>query len=339
MRPAFGIIGAGRMGKIFARHLHHLGNAGSLLAVADPNRRRAEELQRQFNILYALENPEELLQIDRIDAVIITAPTRAHAHWIQRAAACGKHIFCEKPLSLDLKECDAALAAVTRAGVKLQVGFMRRFDAAYALAEKKIRAGAIGEPVLFCAVSRDPTRPSLRYARRESSGGLILDMGVHDFDLARWLMADEVRRVFAAGVCRVFPELARIGDIDNAVVTLEFCHGGLGTADFSRNARYGYDIRTEVLGSEGGVIIGGVERNAMLLLDRRGVVRDTYPFFMERFDEAYRNELQAFIDCLQEDRLPSPDGVDGRAATQIALAARQAAEVGAPVKVTDFAGG
>src|SRR5258708_28713039 len=208
---------------------------------------------------------------------------------------------------------------------------MRRFDAAYQAAKEKIVADAIGQPVMFKAIGRDPKRPDLDYARRENSGGLLMDMAVHDFDVARWLMGSEVVRVHSEGSCLVFPELKTVGDIDNAVVNLKFANGALGNVDVSRNAVYGYDIRTEVLGSEGSVMVGYLQQTPLLLMTQAGVTHDTVPFFMQRFGAAYLDELREFIACIREDREPMVTGQDGCAATAISLAATLSLDEGRPV--------
>jgi predicted dehydrogenase len=252
---------------------------------------------------------------------------------IQDAAAAGKHIFSEKPLAQTLEMCDQAIAAVEKTGVKLQLGFMRRFDPAYAMAKHKIEAGEIGTPVMFRSSSRDPKRTSLEFARRENSGGLIMDMGVHDFDLARWLMDSEVVRVHSEGGCLVYPELNDVGDIDNAMINLKFASGAMGNIDVSRNAVYGYDIRSEVLGSEGSLLIGKLQQTAVLSMTRSGVTHDTVPYFMERFGEAYAAEIRDFVNCILEDRPPSVTGLDARRATEIGIAATRSLDEGRPVDI------
>ncbi len=213
---------------------------------------------------------------------------------------------------------------------------MRRFDAAYVMAKKKIEEGAIGTPVMFRASSRDPMRTSLEFARRENSGGLIMDMGVHDFDQARWLMGSEVTRVQTEGGCLVFPELKEVGDIDNAMINLRFANDSIGNIDVSRNAVYGYDIRTEVLGSEGGLLIGNLQQTSTLVMTRAGVTHDTVPYFMERFGEAYANEIRDFVTCLLDDRPPSVTGLDARKATAIGIAATMSLDENRPVQLCEI---
>jgi len=330
-----GLIGAGRMGRVFAQTLAYTVAEVDLVAVADANAQTSAEVAAHFHVPHHYGDYRELLKREDIDAVVVVTPTATHAEVIAAAAAAGKHIFSEKPLAQTLSECDAAIEAVERSGVKLQLGFMRRFDAGYQMAKKKIEEGLIGTPVMFHAASRDPKRTSLEFARRENSGGLIMDMGVHDFDLARWLMGSEVVRTYSEGGCLVYPELNEVGDIDNALINLKFANGALGAIDLSRNAVYGYDIRTEVLGSEGSLLIGTLQQTPTLMLTRAGVTHDTVPYFMERFGEAYANEIRDFVTCLIEDRPPSVDAYDARKATAIGVAATLSLDEGRPVSLDE----
>jgi inositol 2-dehydrogenase len=331
-----GLIGAGRMGKVFAHTLAYTVSEVELAAVVDIDPQTSHEVADHFGVNQHYTDYHELLKREDIDAVVIVTPTSTHAEIIKAAASAGKHIFSEKPLAQTLSLCDEAIAAVASAGVKLQLGFMRRFDPAYVLAKKKIDEGLIGIPVMFRSTSRDPKRTSLDFAKRENSGGLILDMGVHDFDLARWLMGSEVRRVHTEGDCLVYPELKEVGDIDNAMINLKFVNNALGNIDVSRNAVYGYDIRTEVLGSEGGLLIGTLQQTSTLVMTRQGVTHDTVPYFMERFGEAYAAEMRDFVACILEDRPPSVTGVDARQATAIGIAATLSLDEGRPVSMSEI---
>jgi inositol 2-dehydrogenase len=335
MSIRIGLIGAGRMGKVFAHTLAFTVSEVELLAVADVDPQTSQEVAARYGVKYHYTDYHELLQRDDIDAVVVVTPTNTHAEVIQAAAATGKHIFSEKPLAQTLDLCDRAIAAVEKAGVKLQLGFMRRFDPAYVMAKQKIDEGVIGTPVMFRSTGRDPRRTSLEFARRENSGGLILDMGVHDFDLARWLMSSEVTRVQSEGACLVYPELKEVGDIDNAMINLQYANGAIGNIDLSRNAVYGYDIRTEVLGSEGGLLIGKLQQTATLVMTRQGVTHDTVPYFMERFGEAYAAEIRAFVTCILDDRDPLVTGQDARKATAIGIAATRSLDENRPVMISE----
>lgn len=335
MKLRVGLIGAGRMGKVFAHTLAFNVTEVDLVAITDTDENTCQEVAARYNVPASFTNYHQMLDQVQLDAVVITTPTATHLEVIRAAAAAGKHIFCEKPLAQTLQGCDEAIAVARDAGVKLMVGFMRRFDAAYRMAKQKIDEGVIGKPVMFKAIGRDPKRTSLEFARRENSGGLILDMGIHDFDLARWLMGSEVERVYSEGGCLVYPELETVGDIDNAVVNLKFVNGAVGNVDVSRNAVYGYDIRTEILGSEGGLMIGRMQMTDTLILTRQGVLHDTVPYFMERFGNAYAEEIRSFVTCILEDREPPVTGLDARAATAIGVAATMSLDEGRPVYVRE----
>jgi inositol 2-dehydrogenase len=336
MSIRIGLIGAGRMGKVFANTLAFTVSEVDLVAVADPNEQALSEVKTRYNIPQAYKDYHALLDSKDVDAVVVTSPTGTHAEVISAAAAAGKNIFSEKPLSQSLAACDQAIAAVKKAGVKLQMGFMRRFDPPYAAAKKMILEGAIGTPVMFKSTSRDPYRTSLEFAKRENSGGLIVDMGVHDFDLARWLMGSEVKRVYSEGACLAFPELKEVGDIDNTVINLRFANDAVGNIDMSRNAVYGYDIRTEVMGTQGSLWIGYLQQTALLVLNKGGVTHDTVPYFMERFGIAYAEEVRVFVRHILENTAPTVTGQDARAATAIGIAATLSLDEERPVMISEI---
>ncbi|NIV28468.1 MAG: Gfo/Idh/MocA family oxidoreductase, partial [Anaerolineae bacterium] len=254
-KVSVGVIGLGRMGQIYAEHLAGLQQV-RIASVSDLVEERAVQLAGEFGAGSWTADYRDILQNKSVDAVFVTSSTSTHREVVIAAAEAGKAIFCEKPIALTLEDTDDMIAALDRTGVMFQAGFMRRFDRGYAAAKHKIEEGAIGEPVTFKSIGRDPFCPDLEYAKPSVSGGLILDMAIHDFDLARWLMADEVRRVHTEGGTLAFPQLNTVGDIDNAVVNMRFQGGALGNVEVSRNALYGYDIRTEILGTEGGLNIG-----------------------------------------------------------------------------------
>lgn len=337
MSVRIGLIGAGRMGATLARHLAFEVDAAELLAIADPDVERAAEAAHLLGVPHTYGDLEEMLARDDLEAVVVATPTNTHAEVIVAAAAAGKHVFTEKPLALTLEGCDEAIAAVEASGRKMHVGFMRRFDAAYMSAKEKIDAGAIGRPVLFKAVGRDSWRPPVEFARRENSGGLIMDMGIHDFDAARWLMDSEVVRVYTEGDCLLYPELREADDVDNAVINLRFANGAIGNVETSRSGLYGYDIRTEVVGTEGSLMIGTLQQTPTLLLTGKSVAHDTFPGFMERFADAFAAEMKDFAQAILEDREPAVGGVDARAATAISVAATRSLDEGRPVLVSEVA--
>lgn len=336
MSIRIGLIGAGRMGKVFANTLAFTVSEVNLVAVADPDEKTLNEVSDRFQVKNRYTDYRKLLDSKEVDAVVVTSPTGTHAEVIAAAAAAGKNIFSEKPLSQQLEACDLAMAAVRKAGVKLQMGFMRRFDPPYAAAKQKIDEGLIGKPVMFKATSRDPKRTSLEFAKRENSGGMIVDMGVHDFDLARWLMKSEVTRVHSEGTCLAFPELNEVGDIDNVVINLRFASEAVGNIDISRNAVYGYDIRTEVLGTEGSLWIGYMKQTPLLVLNRQGVTHDVVPYFMERFGIAYAEEIREFVRHIVNNTEPTVTGADARAATAIGIAATLSLDEQRPVSLSEI---
>ena len=331
-----GVIGLGRMGQLYARTLVTRVSGVQLFAVADISEQVRTRVADEFSVFHAFAHAHELISLPDLDAVVIATPTSTHQDLVIAAAEAGKAIFCEKPLALTLEENHRVLEAVARAQVPLQVGFMRRFDAAYQKAKALIADGRIGRPITFQSIGRDPFCPRREYADPALSGGLIVDMAIHDFDLARWLMGSEVKHVFAEGALLVCEELAQVGDIDNAVITLRFVNGVLGTVEVSRNAFYGYDIRTEVLGSEGAVIIGVHQHTPVVLLTRSGAQHDVVPYLMERFGDAYRAQMQHFVNCLRDGQPPSVGGADALAALEIGIAATRAYQTGRPVTLSEL---
>jgi predicted dehydrogenase len=270
-----------------------------------------------------------------VDAIVIVTSTHAHRDNVVVAAGSKKPTFCEKPPALSLAECAAMAGAVEKSGAFFQMGFMRRFDPGYAAAKEKIAQGAIGRPVVFKSSSRDPFRPSLEYANPASSGGIMVDMGIHDFDLARWFMGD-VDAISATGAVLAYPEMASIGDIDNAIATLDFADGRLGVIDLTRNGYYGYDICTELLGDAGTLRVGYIRETPILTMTKNSVAHDTVPYFMERFERAYTLQLQNFARNVLHGREPAVVLKDGVEALRTALAATEAHRTRQRVKVGDI---
>lgn len=328
-----GVIGLGRMGQVYARHLAGRIPQAKIVAVADALAERAQSFAADLEGVSWSTDYRDVLANPEIRAVFVISPTSTHREVVIAAAEAGKAIFCEKPVALTLADTDAMLAVIVQKGVLFQAGFMRRFDAGYMAAKKQIEAGVIGQPVTFKSVGRDPFCPDLEYARPSVSGGLILDMAIHDFDLGRWLMGDEVKRVYTEGGTLAFPQLNTVGDIDNAVVNMLFKNGTLGNVEVSRNALYGYDIRTEVLGTTGGVQIGYYRQTPLLVLTRQGISHDMVPYLMERFGEAYLAQAQDFVERVRTDQPPVVTGQDARAALEIALAATQSYHQARPIEL------
>jgi scyllo-inositol 2-dehydrogenase (NAD+) len=327
-----GLIGLGRLGRIYARDLSTRIACTRLAAVADVDRTAVDEIAREFDVPFSTTNPHDLISHPSVDAVVIVTPTSTHRAVTEAAAASGKAVFCEKPLSISLDEAAAIKLAVDRSGIFFQMGFMRRFDRGFAAAKQRLDEGAIGDAVVFKSTSRDPFRPSVEYADPRSSGGMILDMGIHDFDLARWFMG-EVATVQAIGGVLAYPELGVVGDIDNAIVSLVFASGRLGVVDLTRNGIYGYDIITELLGTQGTLRVGYIRETPLLIMTKGMVAHDTVPYFMERFAQAYTSQLENFAQNVLHGRQPPITVDDGVQALRIAVAATRAQHTGQRVEV------
>jgi myo-inositol 2-dehydrogenase/D-chiro-inositol 1-dehydrogenase len=329
-----GIIGAGRIGKLHAEHLAYRIPDANILAIADIRLEAAERCAAEFQIPSAVKDHREIMENPDIEAVIICSSTDTHTQFIEEAAAAGKHIFCEKPIDFDLARIDRALEAVDRAGVKLQVGFNRRFDPNFKRVREMIAAGKIGTPHILRITSRDPEPPPIEYIK--VSGGIFLDMTIHDFDMARYLIGSEVIEIYAAGGVMVDPEIGKVGDIDTAVITLRFENGAIGTIDNSRRAVYGYDQRVEVFGSEGMVVVSNKTPDTAVYSNAEGV-HSSLPlfFFVERYTDSYIAEMQAFIECIQQDKTPPVTGIDGRIPVVMGYAAKRSYEENRPVKLSE----
>ena len=330
-----GVIGLGRLGWVYATDLAHMVPNAKLMAVADEQGQLAEKFAIQNNIPKWYSSHRDLIADKEIDAVAVITPTSTHRDVVIEAAEHGKAIFCEKPISISLEESAEIVNVVEQKGVFFQMGFQRRFDRGYVEARKKIEAGEIGTPVVLKSTSRDPFAPPLEFCDPASSGGLILDMGIHDFDVARMLMG-EIRSVYSIGGALVYHDMKTIGDIDNAIVTLHFENDAIGVVDLSRTAVYGYDIRAEVLGSRGTLKIGYLRETPLTVLSKEGVTHDVVPHFMERFGEAYLSQIKNFVDNVQQDRDPAITAADGIAALIVGLASTQSFQENRPIQLKSF---
>jgi len=328
-----GVIGLGRMGSVYARNLAHSVPQARLAAVCDHKPELREQFGAEFGIK-AYSAHQDLLADKEIEAVAVVTSTSTHKEVVMDAASRGKAIFCEKPMSLSLAGAQEMLQAVEKAGLFLQMGFQRRFDAGYLAAKNKIDSGEIGTPVVMLSISRDPFRPPLEFCDPKVSGGLIADMGVHDFDLGRMFMG-EVATVHAVGGALAYPEMKTVGDIDNAVVSMVFESGTVGTVQLSRNSVFGYDIRTEIWGTKGSLEIGYLRHTPVLVMTRQGITHDGVPHFMQRFERAYLTQIQDFVDKVRTGQPPSIGGRDAIAAMRISLAATRSQHEGRPVRVSE----
>ena len=333
MSIKLGVIGAGRIGRLHAENLVRYVRDTEVVAVADIVEEAARRCAEDLGIPRALADYRPILEDETVDAVLICTSTDTHAEIIRAAAAAGKHIFCEKPLALDLAEIDAALAAVEEAGVILQVGFHRRFDPNFRRLKELLERGAIGRPWLLKITSYDPAPPPISYIR--VSGGIFLDMTIHDFDMARYLLG-EVEEVYAAGSVLVDPAIGDAGDVDTAVVILRFTDGALGVITNCRKAVYGHDQRIEVLGEKGALFAENPCPHTAVRVDSEGYHSPPlHHFFVERYREAYIAEMEAFVEAVREGKKPPVTGMDGKVPVVIGYAAQRSHEEGRPVKLTE----
>lgn len=316
-----GVLGLGRMGQVYATHTAHQIEGARLIAVADPRKDVAAEFSAKVGGVDVYADYHDLLARPDLHAVIVATPTSTHHEVVIAAAEAGKAIFCEKPTSLSLATTDEMISAVRKAGVLFQVGFMRRFDAGCAEAKRQLDAGVIGDPVAVRSIGRDAGRTSLEFANPKVSGGLVLDMGIHDFDLVRWYIGAEVERVYTEASALVFPELKTVGDVDYAMISLRFDNGALGNVEVSRDAVYGYDIQTEIVGSKGTLKVGYLQHTPVVVVTKSGVSHDIVPHFPQRFGAAYTKQIEHFAECLRSGKEPSVSAADARAALQIGVAA------------------
>ena len=330
-----GIIGAGRIGKVHAETIAFRLPEAVPAAITDINPAAARDVAARCGISCIAERSEDILADPKIDAVLICSSTGTHSGLVVAAARAGKHIFCEKPIDHSLDKIDRALEAVDKTGVKLQVGFNRRFDANFERVRKAVASGEIGKPHLLHIISRDPAPPPISYVK--VSGGMFLDMTIHDFDMARFLIADEVEEIYTAGGVMVDPEIGRAGDLDTALLVLRFRNGLIGTIDNCRQASYGYDQRAEVLGSAGSIATANCYPNQATISTGQSVRRDLpLNFFMDRYTESFARELRSFVQSIVEDKPTAVTGLDGRIPVAMGLAARKSYDEHRPVKLTEI---
>jgi myo-inositol 2-dehydrogenase/D-chiro-inositol 1-dehydrogenase len=323
------VIGSGRIGRMHAELLAYEVPSASLVAVVDARRDAAVALAAKLGVEAA--GVDEVLTSPDVEAVAICSSTDSHAELMIASARAGKAVFCEKPLSLDLAELDAALAAVADAGVPFQIGFNRRFDPAHQSVREAVESGAVGEPQLVRISSRDPAPPPLDYVR--ASGGIFLDMTIHDFDMARYVTGSEVVEVFARGAQRIEPDS---GDVDTAIVTLTHASGCLTAIDNSRRAVYGYDQRVEVFGSRGMAASENPLAHTAVVRTAEGASMPRLQhFFVERYAPSYVRAWEAFVAAVRAGRTPPVTGLDARAPLVIGLAAARSLRDGRAVRIEE----
>lgn len=327
-----GLLGAGRIGTVHAQTIVQRVPGARLAAVADVNAAAAHALAARFGVSRNGADPAAIIDDPSIDAVMICTSTDTHAPLIEAASRACKHIFCEKPVSMSLEATDRALAAARAAGVKLQIGFNRRFDANYARVRRAIVEREIGDLHMLHIISRDPAPPPIAYVK--VSGGIFADMMIHDFDMARFLTGSDPTEIYVQAAVRVDPAIGEAGDVDTAVVLMRFANGAIVTIDNSRKAVYGYDQRVEAFGSAGAIQSGNVHPNTAVLSTSDSVRRDLpLNFFMQRYLDAYAAEVESFVDAVANDKPVAVSGDDGRAAFAMAVAAKRSLESGQPVRI------
>ena len=330
-----GVIGTGRIGKVHIESLVARISETRVVAVADVNLEQAKAVADQYNIENVSSNYNDVINNPDVQAIIICSSTDTHTPIIKAAAAAGKHIFCEKPIDLSLENIYSALEAVEKSGVKMMLGFNRRFDPNFSKIHSMVQDGKIGDPHILKITSRDPEPPPGEYAM--VSGGIFVDMVIHDFDMARYIVGSEVKEVFTKANVLIDPEIGKAGDFDTAISTLVFENGAIGVIDNSRKAVYGYDQRLEIFGSKGMINADNNTPDRDLYFNKEGI-HASLPlhFFMERYTESYVREMKAFVDSIYTDAPLPVSGEDGLKSMLIAIAARKSAQENRVVKLSEI---
>ena len=329
----FAVAGLGRIGRIHLENLLQMKNV-EVIAVMDPLE-ASQKYAEEKGIPSVTATFEEMMAVEGIDSVVICSPTDTHADYVEIAAKAGIHVFCEKPLDLSLHRVVEVLEVVKDANIKLMLGFNRRFDKEFKQVQELVANGSIGNPHIVKITSRDPGAPPVGYIKQ--SGGLFLDMTIHDFDMARFVVGKEVEEVYAKGAVLVDPEIGKAGDIDTAVITLTYTDGTMAIIDNSREASYGYDQRIEVFGSKGMVQSENNFHNSHKLYNADGI-QSSLPlhFFLERYEEAYKNEMTDYIKSLQNGIAVPVGGEDGLQSLKIGLAALKSVKEKRSVKINEI---
>jgi myo-inositol 2-dehydrogenase/D-chiro-inositol 1-dehydrogenase len=330
-----GVIGTGRIGKVHIATLVQSVPQAEVVAIADIDIKSAETTAKAFGITSVFTNYLDVINHPEVEAVVICSPTDTHAKYIIDAAKAGKHIFCEKPVDLSLEVIEGSLEAVKKAGVKLMVGFNRRFDPNFSKIKQLVTEGKIGDPHILKITSRDPAPPPAEYSA--VSGGMFMDMTIHDFDMARYITGSEVIEVYTKACVLVDPAIGKAGDVDTAIITLTFANGAIGVIDNSRKAVYGYDQRVEIFGSKGMVCADNNYPENHRYFSGDGV-HGSLPlnFFMDRYLEAYTNEMKIFCDAVINNLQLPVSGNDGLMSVAIALAAKKSHLEQRPVKLSEI---
>src|ERR1700730_755759 len=328
-----GVVGVGTMGRQHAFNIRHLIPEARLIAVADADLKRAQQVASELEIDHAYSSIEAVVERRDIRAVVVVTPAKFHGAAMRVCAQAGRDIFCEKPFTLKVAEADEMLDLTSKAGVRVQVGHARRYDPPNAKAKKRIEAGEIGDPVIFKSLARAPAPPPVSYMASGVNGMFFQDSTVHEFDLGRWLMNDEISEIHAYGAILVFPEAAQFNDIDTALLNMKFSRGTLGAVENYMQSGYGYDIRTEIVGSKGTIMMGYLQHTAEIVLTATGAKTDVVDHFLARFRDGYLDEMRDFVQTILADRAPKVDAFDGRQSVAVAAAAERSYREGRPVQV------
>jgi len=330
-----GIIGAGRIGKVHAASISQRIDHAEVVAIADPDIKEATNLGDKLGIKNIYDDPMKILYDENIEAIVISSPTNTHTDYIKVAADQKKHIFCEKPVDLDLAKIKEVIRIVELEDIQMMVGFNRRFDPNFAKIKSLVSEGKIGDPQILKITSRDPGPPPPEYIK--NSGGLFLDMVIHDFDMARFIANDEVSEVYSRGSVMIDDKIGELGDIDTAVTILQFVNGAIGVIDNSRKAVYGYDQRLEIFGSKGmAKIDNNLPENHEFFNDQGSYKSLPLPFFMERYTESYYQEMAEFISAIKNEETLTVTGNDGLMSVAIGLAAKKSVQENRPVKIEEI---
>lgn len=330
------IIGAGRIGKVHAESIMANSMLAKVVAIVDPYMtKELIEWSKSLGIDRHYLDYREVLEDKSIDAVLICSSTDTHSRISLDAIKAGKHVFCEKPVDHDIDKIKEVMNALQESDIIYQVGFNRRFDHNFMAAKDAYAKGKIGNLNVLKITSRDPSPPNIDYIK--VSGGLFLDMAIHDFDMVRYISGEEVQEVFAYGANLVDPEIGKVGDIDTAIITLKLESGALAVIDNCRRTTYGYDQRLEALGEEGKILIGNDTQANISISNHQGVISDKpLHFFLERYMDAYTLEIREFLMAIKNKTSPSVGIMDGLMAVVVGLAAKRSLDTNMPVKVKDI---
>ncbi|QHC04456.1 inositol 2-dehydrogenase [Anoxybacillus sp. PDR2] len=333
-----GIVGLGRLGRQHAENLAFRISGCELLAVCSVAAEEVEQAQKDWGIQYGYTQFDEMLQNQELDAIFISSPSNFHCEQIVKALNAGFHVFCEKPLGLYLEEALRVQEAVNQQKDKIfMLGFMRRYDKSYQYAKKKIEEGKIGEPIFIRCYGLDPAKAMdefIQFAKSNYSGGLFLDMAIHDFDLARWYLGVEAKQVWAIGGAYAYPEFSEMNDAETGAALVKFENNKIGIFVAGRNCAHGYHIETEIIGTKGTLRIGTIpEKNRVTVFDEKGAIKECSDGFLERFEQAYLSEAEEFIACIRENRQPAVTVEDGVISTAIGYACKESFETGKLVTV------